>query len=313
MATFDLVVVGDANPDVLITGAPANPPFGQSETLVDTGVLTLGGSAAIVAHGAARLGLSTALSATVGRDAAGDFVLDMLFTAGVDISAVVRDDRLPTALTVCLGGPGGDRAILTATGCLSDFEPKTLPPARHVHAAAYYLQPRMAARLTGLLREARESGGSTSLDTNDDPARRWDLAPGLLDACDFILPNETEALALTGTDSVDAALASFARTGVVPVIKRAHQGAIARVEGETLIHRGVPEEPVDTVGAGDSFDAGFLAGLLNTGDIEQALAVGCACGALSTRAIGGTAGQPTWAQAVASATSSQYTGSQCDP
>lgn len=220
MGAFDLLVVGDANPDVMIGGAPAVPPYGQAETLVEAGTLALGGSAAIVAHGAARLGLSTALAAVVGRDAAGHFVLDTLSSAGVDIRAVARDERLPTALTVCLGGPGGDRAILTAAGRLASFDPRELPRARHVHAASYFLQPLLATRLADLFGDVRELGTTTSLDTNHDPAGRWELAPGLLDVCDFVLPNESEALALTGAGTVEAAMAVFAGAGVSSVVKR---------------------------------------------------------------------------------------------
>lgn len=123
MKPLDLLVVGDANPDVLLAGAPAIPPYGQAETLVASGALALGGSAAITAHGAARLGLSTALAAMVGRDAAGDFVLDALTTAGVDVTACVRHESLPTALTVCLtaGDAAADRAVLTAPGFLAGF------------------------------------------------------------------------------------------------------------------------------------------------------------------------------------------------
>ncbi|WP_194916830.1 carbohydrate kinase family protein [Catenulispora rubra] len=292
--SFDLLVVGDANPDVLLSGVPAVPPYGQAETLVESGVLALGGSAAIVAHGAARLGLSTALAAVVGRDAAGDFVLDTLTSAGVDISAVTRHAELPTALTVCLGGPGGDRAILTAAGCLAAFDPRELPEARHVHAASYFLQPALAARLPELFRAAR---ATCSLDTNHDPAGTWRLAPGLLEACDYILPNEAEALALTGTATVDQAMAAFVEAGVAPVVKRGRDGATARRGTVTHAAHVAPLDPVDTVGAGDSFDAGFLAALLNGEDLDQALAVGCACGALSTQAVGGTAAQPSWDEA----------------
>ena len=296
MTGFDLLVVGDANPDVLLGGAPAVPPYGQAETLVDSGVLALGGSAAIVAHGAARLGLSTALAAVVGRDAAGDFVLDTLSAAGVDISAVTRHAELPTALTVCLDAPGGDRAILTAAGCLAAFDPRELPQARHVHAASYFLQPALAARLPELFRTA---GPTTSLDTNHDPAGVWQLAPGLLEACDYVLPNEAEALALTGAASVEEAMAVFVEAGLVPVVKRGRDGAAAR-RGDVVHTAHVkPLDPLDTVGAGDSFDAGFLAALLNGEDLDQALAVGCACGALSTQAVGGVAAQPAWDEAVA--------------
>ena len=297
MSGFDLLVVGDANPDVLVAGAPAVPPYGQAETLVASGTLALGGSAAIVAHGAARLGVSTALAAVVGRDAAGDFVLDSLSSAGVDVGAVVRHPELATALTVCLGGPGGDRAILTAAGCLAEFEPGELPRARHIHAASYFLQPRLAARLPEVF---RGEAATCSLDTNHDPAGQWRLAAGLLEVCDYVLPNESEALALTGAATVDEALAAFAAAGVgTPVVKRGRYGAAARCAGEIQSASLAPLEPVDTVGAGDSFDAGFLAAVLNGEDLDQALAVGCACGALSTQAVGGTAAQPSWEQAVA--------------
>lgn len=296
VSSFDLVVVGDANPDVLIAGAPAVPPYGQAETLVSGGVLALGGSAAIVAHGAARLGVSTALAALVGRDAAGDFVLDTLSSAGVDISGCVRHETLPTALTVCLGAADGDRAILTAAGCLAEFEPVALPASRHVHAASYFLQPRLAARLPELFRAAQAAGATTSLDTNHDPAGRWELTPGLFEACDFVLPNEGEALALTGTSRLEDAIAAF---GPTPIVKRGRDGAIARHAGRTLDVGGPALDPVDTVGAGDSFDAGFLAGLLATGDLADAVALGCACGALSTRAAGGTAAQPGRDEALA--------------
>ncbi|MHA6758199.1 carbohydrate kinase family protein [Streptacidiphilus sp. PAMC 29251] len=273
--------------------------------MVEAGTLALGGSAAIVAHGAARLGLSTALAAMVGRDAAGDFVLDTLSSAGVDISACVRHPALPTALTVCLNRPDGDRAILTAPGCLPHFAPAELPRAWHVHAASYFLQPALAPLLPAHFRAARAAGSTTSLDTNDDPARGWKLAPGLLAACDLVLPNEAEALALTGTSSVEQALAALAAAGPVPVVKRGRDGVVTLQRGELLEVRGAEVRPVDTVGAGDSFDAGFLAGWLGSGsgsgsgDLAGAMGLGCVCGALSTRAPGGTAAQPDAAEAKA--------------
>jgi sugar/nucleoside kinase (ribokinase family) len=328
MSGLDLLVVGDANPDVLVSGAPETPPAGQAETLVDGGTLALGGSAAIMAHGAALLGLSTGLAAMVGRDAAGDFVLDTLATAGVDISACVRHESLPTALTVCLNRPDGDRAILTAPGCLPAFGPEQVPAvtARHVHAASYFLQPRLAAGLPGVLEGFRRAGASTSLDTNDDPAGEWRLSPGLLAACDLVLPNEAEAIALASVlenvledaredvpdpaGGLQRALAALAASGPVPVVKRGGEGALALFEGALVGARGPLVTPVDTVGAGDGFDAGFLAGWLTSRDIAEALAWGCACGALSTRAAGGTASQATPAEARPVAAQVQVTTSR---
>jgi sugar/nucleoside kinase (ribokinase family) len=295
---LDLLVLGDANPDVLVFGAPAAPPYGQAETLVERGVLALGGSAAIVAHGAARLGLRVGLAAMVGRDAAGDFVLDELRSAGVDIGACVRHPDLPTAVTVCLNQAGGDRAILTAQGCLAAFGPEHVPAvaARHLHAASYFLQPRLAAGLPEIFLAARRDGVTTSLDTNDDPAGDWAVQPDLLGQCTFVLPNQAEARALTGAEDP---LPVLAATGAVPVVKAGGDGCAA-LHGEQRITAWLPAvEPVDTVGAGDSFDAGFLAGWLHERDLRAALALGVAAGALSTRGAGGVAAQPSLAEAVA--------------
>jgi sugar/nucleoside kinase (ribokinase family) len=178
-----------------------------------------------------------------------------------------------------------------------------------VHAASYFLQPKLAVRLPELLRTARAAGATTSLDTNHDPAGRWELAAGLLDACDYVLPNESEALALTGTSGLEDAIAVF---GPTPIIKRGRDGAIARHAGRILEVDGPALDPVDTVGAGDSFDAGFLAGLLATGDLADAVALGCACGALSTRAAGGTAAQPGREEALALAGEYRRSWYGCD-
>ncbi|MET9227842.1 carbohydrate kinase family protein [Lentzea sp. NPDC003310] len=305
---MDLLVVGDANPDVLLSGAPAVPAYGQAETLVEQGVLALGGSAAIVAHGAARLGLEVGLAAMVGRDAAGDFVLDVLKSAGVDISACVRHESLPTALTVCLNQDGGDRAILTAPGCLAAFGPEHVPAvaARHVHAASYFLQPRLAAGLPEVFRAVREQGASTSLDTNDDPSGAWSVPADLLARCTFVLPNQAEAVALSG--SADP-LPALAASGTLPVVKAGRDGCVALAGDELISARPPVVEPVDTVGAGDSFDAGFLAGWLREGDLRAALALGAAAGALSTRGAGGVATQPTLAEATALARDVEITSS----
>ncbi|GAA3208766.1 carbohydrate kinase family protein [Actinocorallia longicatena] len=295
---FDLLVVGDVNPDVIVSGAPRSPAFGQRETLVDTGELTLGGSGAITACGAARLGLRTAFAGRVGADAAGTFVLDALARAGVDVSACVVDRTAPTALTVVLVD-GDDRAILTAAGVLDRLEPADVPSAlleraAHVHVASFFLQPRLAAGLPGLLAAARRAGATTSLDTNDDPSGRWEGLDRVLPELDVLLPNEREALAIAGSADLEAALHAIAARGPLPVVKCGGEGALTLAGGAPLRVPAAPVVPVDTVGAGDGFNAGFLAALRRGLPLEQCLETAVACGSLSTRAAGGTAAQPTW-------------------
>ncbi|GAA3716657.1 carbohydrate kinase family protein [Streptomyces tremellae] len=303
--TFDLLVVGDANPDVVL--GPLDEPlaFGQREQLVSDGVLTLGGSAAITACGAARLGLSVALAGRIGDDGAGRFVRAALEDRGVDTRALRVDPGLSTPLTAVVAR-GEDRAILTAPGTLAAVAPGDVPErllttSRHVHAASYFLMPALAAGLPGLLRTARDHGATTSLDTNDDPSGRWDPSgiAAVLPATDILLPNAREALALAGQSDLERAAAHLAARGPLVVVKDGARGALAH-DGRTPSRAGsVPVEPQDTVGAGDSFDAGYLAAVLAGEEPGRALRIAAACGALSTRARGGTAAQPTWAEALA--------------
>ncbi|MDT0611170.1 carbohydrate kinase family protein [Streptomyces lancefieldiae] len=308
--TLDLLVVGDANPDVVLGPLDAPLAFEQREQLVDAGALTLGGSAAIMACGAARLGLRVAFAGRVGDDDAGRYVRDALDARGVDTRALRVDPRLSTPLTVVLTR-ADDRAIVTAPGTLpattaADVPAGLLAAARHVHAASYFLLPRLAAGLPDLLRTARSHGATTSLDTNDDPSGRWD-PPGLdavLAQTDYLLPNAAEArqLAGLGTTDLEKSAAALARRGPTVVVKNGAEGALCH-DGRTLVTtRGIPARPVDTVGAGDSFDAGFVAALLGGLTVPQALELAAVCGALSTRAPGGTTAQPTWDEAFAQAT-----------
>jgi sugar/nucleoside kinase (ribokinase family) len=301
---LDLLVVGDANPDVVLSGAPRTLPFGQHERLVDSATLTLGGSGAITACGAARLGLRTGFVGRVGKDALGQFTLDALAERGVDVSGCVAGAQEATALTVILVD-GGDRAMLTASGCLpllavDDVDPRLLDAARHVHVSSYFLQPRLAAELPGLFAAIRNAGGSTSLDTNDDPAGSWDSGvAAVLAQTDILLPNQSEALALAGRTDGDllAACRQLATLARLPVVKRGPDGALAWTDDGPVTASGLDVAVVDTVGAGDSFNAGFLAGQLGGYGIAASLELATACGSLSTRAAGGTAAQATLAEA----------------
>ncbi|GGT29423.1 carbohydrate kinase family protein [Nonomuraea spiralis] len=299
-AEFDLLVVGDANPDVVLAGAPRELEYGQRERLVAGGDLVLGGSAAITACGAARLGLRTAFAGRVGADAAGRFVLGELAGRGVDVSHCVTDPR-PTAMTVVLAD-GTDRAILTSPGCLPYLTAADVPRglARHVHVSSYFLQPGLAAGLPALLGELRAAGVTTSLDTNDDPDGRWDGLAAVLAETDVFLPNADEARAvaarLSGVrgERLEAAAARLGALGPAVVVKDGANGALAWESGLVTRAPAVPVEPVDTVGAGDSFNAGFLAARLRGMSLRECLDVAVTCGSLSTRAAGGTAAQPTW-------------------
>ncbi len=305
---YDLLVIGDANPDVVV--GPVDQPilFGQRERLVPTGSLVLGGSASIMACGAARLGLRVAFAGRVGDDPAGDFVRTSLADRGVNVDALVVDDTLPTPLTTILTS-GDDRAILTSPGCLPSTTADDVPQAllgsvRHVHAASFYLMPALAAGLAGIFKEAKAAKATTSLDPNDDPAGKWDrmVLDPILRVTDYFLPNAAEALALTGHHSVEDAAGILARRGPLVVVKNGLDGALAQNGTRISTAPALKVETVDAIGAGDSFDAGWVAAVLNGSRTDQALAIAAACGSLSTRAAGGTGAQPDWEQAIESVT-----------
>ncbi len=302
---LDLLVVGDVNPDIVVSGG--EPRYGQQEVLVDAVTLTIGGSASIMATAAARLGLRVGLVGVVGDDALGRFMLDEVRARGVDVAACrVVADR-PTGATVILARPD-DRAILTAQGTIPDLTAADLPDAllrraRHLHLASYFLQRDLVGSLPTVIARARTAGLTVSIDPNGDPAGQWDGGlVTLLPDIDLFLPNEAEAMALARETDVTGAARTLAGHGPRPlvVVKRGGSGAIA-VDGAGADVRAdaMPVDAVDAIGAGDAFDAGFISAWLQARPVPDCLALGVACGALSMRAAGGTGSQPTRSEAEA--------------
>lgn len=303
MSDFDLLVIGDCNPDLVLFGERVEPAFGQVERVVDEARLEPGGSATLMACAASRLGLRTALASVVGDDVFGRYMLDSLRERGVDDRWCVVDPATPTGLTVILARPDGDRAILTAPGTLAAIGPEHVPAAavggaRHVHVGGYFLTPRMQPAVPEIFRTAHSAGATTSLDTGWDPAEAWDggLAASLAET-DWFFPNEREASLITGEADVETATAKLAAAGGGVVVKLGAAGGLARRGAEVARAPALRVETVDTVGAGDCFAAGFLTGQRRGMSLECSLNLACACGSLSTTFAGGTAGQPLLAQA----------------
>ena len=304
---FDLLVVGDLNPDVIVLDPALEPVFGQVETLVQGIRLTIGGSAGIMACGAARLGLSVAACGAVGDDEMGRWMLAALAARDVDTRHCVVDPKFPTGATVVLAR-GGDRAILTAMGTIdrlpaSDIPTELLPRVRHVHAASTALQPLLREGLPAVFRAARAAGATTSFDTNWDPAERWDGVDALLASADICFPNLEEGRRWTGETAPEAVARALveraardrdAAAGPLTVaLKLGRDGALG-LRGTELVRVQAPRVAVvDTTGAGDSFDAGFVAALVNGWHLDEALDLAVACGSASTRSTGGVDAQPT--------------------
>jgi sugar/nucleoside kinase (ribokinase family) len=299
---LDLLILGDANPDLVLTG-DVEPTFGQMELLLDAAHLTVGGSGAIVACGAARLGLRVAFCGVVGDDHFGRYLGDELDRRGVDVRGLIVEPDRSTGMTVVLARPD-DRAILTHPGTIGDLraeliDPELLAAAGHVHVTSYFLQRRLAPDLPALFERVRASGGTTSVDPNWDPAEQWDGGlRALLPHTDVFLPNATEATHIAGTASLEEAVIVLAADTGVVVAKAGSDGAVAARDDQLVRVPPPAVDPVDGTGAGDSFDAGFLRSWLAGDPLERALAIANACGALSTRALGGVDAQPTLEEAL---------------
>jgi sugar/nucleoside kinase (ribokinase family) len=292
---FDILVAGEINPDLILSG-DVEPEFGQVEKLVDTAALIIGSSSVIFACGAARLGLRVAFIGVCGEDFFGQFMLEEMQKRAVDVSNVIVRSDGQTGLSVILNQES-DRAILTHAGLIAalraaDIHDSLLNQARHLHVASYFLQTNLQPDLTSLFQRAQDLGLSTSLDTNYDPSERWSGFDELLAVTNIFLPNETEAVSLTGESDVELAAEKLRAIVDVVAVKLGPDGALGVSASEKAKVEAIPVKVVDTIGAGDSFDAGFIYGYLHQWELKKTLQLASACGSLSTQKAGGTEGQP---------------------
>jgi sugar/nucleoside kinase (ribokinase family) len=302
-----VLVVGEVNPDLILSGCESPPELGK-EILGSDFTLTVGGAAALCAMGLARLGTPVAFLAKIGPDPWGELCLDALRQRGVDVSLIRPDPRLKTGVTVVISLPR-DRAFVTYPGSIGaladrDLAAVDLAPFDHVHVSSFFLQPELRPTCRGFFARARAAGLTTSLDPGCDPHATWDDGlQAALGETDIFFPNEVELAAIGASDDPETALRALAAGGPGRVVaKLGAQGCITLAEGTggALVHvAAYPVTPVDTTGAGDSFNAGFLHAWLTGRPLRDALRFAAACGALSTLGVGGSGRQATVTEAEA--------------
>lgn len=298
-----IVIAGEINVDLIFTGVPALPQLGR-ETLAQTYLQCPGSSSMILAMGLARLGDPVRFVGRCGSDAFGRFCIDALHERSVETAAVMADDDLRTGVTVAMSSCA-DRALLTWPGAIAeltadDVSDAVLAGAQHLHVSSYYLQTKLRPQLGELFARAHVAGLTTSLDPGSDPEQRWGRE--LIDVLrhvDVFLPNESEACAISGAGAPEDALRAFDNGITRTVIKIGSRGAMTLNAAEVVSALPYATNVVDTTGAGDSFNAGFLHAWLRDWPILDCLRWGNACGALSTRGMGGTATQGTTDEALA--------------
>jgi sugar/nucleoside kinase (ribokinase family) len=290
---FDVTIAGETNLDLILYGLPEQMPV-ERELLADDFRMTLGSSSAILAHNLAALGVSVGFITRLGDDALGKLALERLAEKKVDLSRVkVIESGTSTGVTILLSH-GSQRHILTYPGAMfemnaADIDMDYLRSGRHFHLSSLFLHKALQPDLPAVFRELKSAGLSLSLDTNDDPDDRWESGLNeLLGLIDIFLPNEDESRRITGTADAESAAAILAQRVPIVVVKCGRRGALVRAGNQQWA---VPTElvtPVDTIGAGDSFNAGFLSAWLRGESLESSAAFGNRTAALSTLRSGGT-------------------------
>jgi len=293
MPRFDVTIAGELNLDLIFYGLPDELPP-ERELLADRMMLTLGSSSAIVAHNLAALGSRVGFQSLIGEDSLGTIALERLAEGGVDISRVRKVPGPTTSgLTIILQRAGW-RNILTYSGTIAELSLKDLDfdylaDSRHFHLSSLYLQQGLRPDVGELFRRLKAAGLTISLDTNDDPQDLWGGGlKDLLKYVDVLLPNAREATRITGTHDPELAIRQLAEMVPLVVVKLGHEGALAQRGKERFTSPSRKVTAVDAVGAGDSFDAGFLHEYLRGSNLQTCLASGNRAGALSVTQPGGT-------------------------
>jgi sugar/nucleoside kinase (ribokinase family) len=290
MSKLDITIAGEVNLDLILYGLPEHMPT-ERELLASGFAITLGSSSAILAHNLAALGSRVGFVTKVGDDAFGALAMERLRESGVGLACVAHGTK--SGVTFILPH-GPQRHILTYPGTISelrfeDLDLDYLASARHFHMSSLFLQRQLLPRVPELFRRMKAAGLTTSLDTNDDPEDRWDgVLEGILPHVDILLPNEREAMKISRTDDLESALSLLAQMVETVVVKMGASGAVAIRGGHRFSVPAVPVAVIDPVGAGDSFDAGFLHQFLRGADLAACMAYGNLCGAFSTTDCGGT-------------------------
>jgi len=290
---FDVIVVGELNVDLILNQIESFPEVGK-EKLAENMTLTLGSSSAIFASNLSALGMRVSFIGKVGNDVFGNFCKEQLEAKGVDTSMLMMSNKWKTGATIILNADE-DRANVTYQGAMKylgigDITSEMLSTANHLHFSSYFLQPGFKNELHNLFKMAKELGLSTSFDVQWDPEEKWELDyKKVLQYVDVFLPNETELLQLTGTKTLETSIDAVQDAAAITVVKLGNKGSVAVYNKKTLFKESfLNKQVVDAIGAGDSFNAGFILKFLQDAPLETCQLFGNLIGAISTTAAGGT-------------------------
>lgn len=285
-----IAIVGNLNVDQVVQTVTRFPAWDE-ELIVDAFHLELAGTAGYLAAAARGLGMEPFVVSTIGNDTLGSFIRDELVSAGIDPSGVVTLPGMATCLGIIFVGEHGERSILTVLGA---HEKMSVQVAREqdpgiatcpdVFLCGSYLLPEFRpAHLVKYARELRARGQTVIFDPSWDPAGWPDATQAetyaLLAEVDLFMPNDEELARLTRTERWQDGVDALAHTGCQVIVKRGARGAATRVNGTDIVVPALNVRAVNTIGAGDVFDMGFLYARRQGQDIDACMAFGVATAA----------------------------------
>ncbi|MFV0519725.1 MAG: carbohydrate kinase family protein [Lachnospirales bacterium] len=298
MEHFDVLCIGELNVDLILTGLKQMPKV-DTEIIAKNSFLTLGSSTAIFGCGVSKLGLKTSFLGKVGNDDFGTKCIDSLKEKGIHTSNIIIDKNIDTGITVALGY-NNDRALVTALGSIDkltvqDIDFSIIEKAKHIHIGSFFLQSGLRSDLVKLFKFAKERGITTSLDSGWDETNCWDYEIfEVLKYTDIFFPNENEAINIAKTKDITSAINKISKYVHTLVVKMGAKGCIVVENKQEYIGNAFNvQEVVDTTGAGDSFNAGYIYGFLNKKSIEECMAYASACGSICVQNVGGIQGCPS--------------------
>ncbi|MCF6269954.1 MAG: carbohydrate kinase family protein [Melioribacteraceae bacterium] len=290
---YDVIVVGELNVDLILNKIDSFPEMGK-EKLAQKMDLVLGSSSAIFASNLSSLGAKISFLGKVGDDSFGKLCVASLENKGVDTSNIIIDKKLKTGATIVLNY-NNDRAMVTHPGSMEhlrtdEITEDKLKEAKHLHLSSPFLQPGLKNNLVNIFTKAKNLGLTTSLDTQWDPNEKWDLdLEELLPFVDVFLPNVQELILLTSEESIEAALNKIEKYANTVVVKMSEKGSLSMTNGERReVKAFLNTIVVDAIGAGDSFNAGFISKYIQGASIVECQTFGNLTGALNTTSTGGT-------------------------
>jgi sugar/nucleoside kinase (ribokinase family) len=290
---FDVLVVGELNVDLILNSIDSFPEMGK-EKLAKKMDLTLGSSSAIFASNLSSLGSKVSFVGKIGDDQFGVLVNESLANKGVNTNYLIRSKEWNTGATIVLNFDE-DRAMVTYPGAMEHLTNRDIPDealrlSKHLHFSSYFLQPGMQSGIVDLFKKAKEFGLTTSLDIQWDPNEKWDFDyKKVLPFVDVFLPNEQELLFLTKEKSIDDAVKKLSNVANHLAVKLGSKGSLLVTEGKSIFKESyLNKNVVDAIGAGDSFNAGFIFKFINGSSLEECQNFGNLTGAINTTAAGGT-------------------------